>query len=72
MSRERMPQQSGDSLPRMLRPLTEDQRVTMERQWAGAQRLAKVPQKPMDIGLFAGADTQLDLIEMFMDPTNEH
>lgn len=58
------------TLPRMLRPLTTDQRVVMERKWAGAQRLAKVPQKPMDIGLFAGAHDQLDLIEMFMDPTN--
>lgn len=62
-----------DTLPRMLRPLSADQRVTMERKWAGAGRPAKVPQKPMDIGLFGGDERQSDLldIEMFMDPTNE-
>lgn len=60
-------------LPRMLRPLTEDQRVTMERKWA-APRLAPRAQKPCDHGLFGDSHLQADLldIEMFMDPTNEH
>lgn len=56
-------------LPRMLRPLTEDQRVTMERKWR-AGIMPKRPQKTCDIGLFSDDANQLDLIEMFQDPTN--
>lgn len=57
-------------LPRMLRPLTQDQAEMARRLTAGRLR-PKVPQKPMDIGLFSDVNLQLD-IEMFMDPTNEH
>lgn len=56
-------------LPRMLRPLTQDQAETARRLSAANLR-PKVPQKPMDIGLFSDVLDQLDLVEMFQDPTN--
>lgn len=58
-----------DTLPRMLRPLTVDQRVVMERKWRAPTR-AKRDQKPCDHGLFSDDADQLDLVEMFTDPTN--
>lgn len=54
----------------MLRPLSADQRVAMERRWRAGTRPRK-PQMACDIGLFSDDADQLDLIEMFQDPTNE-
>ena len=47
-----------------------DAKVIAERKWA-APKLAVKPQQPCDIGLFSDDANQLDICEMFMDPTNE-
>lgn len=51
-------------------PLAADQKTVAERKWrAGSQ--ARKPQQPCDIGLFGDDAAQLDLVEMFQQPTNE-
>ena len=47
-----------------------DERTIAERKWA-APKLAAKPQLAMDIGLFGDEKDQLDLCEMFADPTND-
>lgn len=51
-------------------PIATDQKTVAERQWQG-RTLAPKPQKACDIGLFSDDANQLDLIEMFMEPTND-
>lgn len=58
------------ALPQILRPIALDQREVAERKWR-APRLAAKPQKPCDHGLFGDEIAQLDLCEMFQEPTNE-
>lgn len=53
----------------MQRPLHLDQRDYAQRQWQ-KPKLAPKPQQPCDIGLFSDDAAQLDLVEMFQDPTN--
>ena len=47
-----------------------DAKVVAERKWAAGLKPAK-PQQPCDIGLFSDDANQLDLCEMFMEPTND-
>ena len=49
--------------------LATDQRVIAERKWRDGNR-PKRPQKPCDTGLFSDEANQLDLCEMFQQPTN--
>lgn len=60
---------SVGNLP-VFQPLATDQRTTAERAWK-ARTIAGKPQLPCDHGLFSDDRHQLDLVEMFMDPTNE-
>ena len=53
----------------LLSPLSRDQKTIAERQWQ-QRKLAPAPQKPCDHGLFSDDADQLDLVEMFQDPTN--
>lgn len=46
-----------------------DEKTVAERKWQ-APKLAPKPQKPCDHGLFSDDAAQLDLVEMFQDPTN--
>jgi hypothetical protein len=52
-----------------LASITIDQKTVAERQWQ-QRKLAPKPQKPCDHGLFSDERDQLDLCEMFQDPTN--
>jgi hypothetical protein len=47
-----------------------NEKTLAERKWQAPTRPAK-PQKPCDIGLFSDDHLQLDLVEMFQDPTND-
>lgn len=47
-----------------------DQKTVAERKWQSGLRPAK-PQLPADIGLFSDEASQLDLVEMLQDPTND-
>lgn len=49
--------------------LAADQRTVAERKWHDSHKRPKVAQKPMDIGLFDDSH-QLEMCEMFHDPTN--
>lgn len=51
-------------------PLARDQ-VTIAQRKSAAPLKPEQPQKPMDIGLFSDEASQLDLIEMLMEPTND-
>ncbi len=51
-------------------PLATDQKTVAERKWRAGRKPAK-PQLPADHGLFSDDAAQLDLCEMFMDPTND-
>ena len=53
-----------------LNRLATDQKTVAERKWQ-TPKLAPKPQKAMDIGLFSDDANQLDLVEMFQDPTND-
>lgn len=53
-----------------LNPRATDDKTVAERKWAAGLKPAK-PQQPCDIGLFSDDANQLDLCEMFMDPTND-
>ena len=46
-----------------------DERTVAERKWAAGLKPA-APQLPPDHGLFSDDKDQLELIEMFQDPTN--
>jgi hypothetical protein len=52
-----------------LNPLATDEKTVAERKWRQGLKAAK-PQQPCDIGLFSDDHLQLDLVEMFQDPTN--
>jgi hypothetical protein len=49
--------------------LATDQKTIAERKWRASIRAPKA-QLPCDIGLFSDERDQLDLVEMFQDPTN--
>ncbi len=49
--------------------LATDQKTVAERKWRAGLKPAK-PQKPMDVGLWSDDRLQLDLCEMFQEPTN--
>lgn len=53
-----------------LNPIASDQKTGAERKWQ-APKLAPKPQKPCDHGLFSDECDQLDLVEMFQEPTND-
>lgn len=53
-----------------LASLSRDQKTVAERQWH-KPKLAPKPQQPCDIGLFSDDASQLDLMEMFQEPTND-
>lgn len=63
------PRWQGDTLICFARIET-DQRVMAERRWKAPLKAPK-PQAPCDHGLFSDEALQLDLVEMFQDPTNE-
>ena len=46
-----------------------DEKTIAERKWR-APKLAAKPQQPCDHGMFGDEKDQLDLCEMFADPTN--
>jgi len=48
----------------------DDRRVLAERKWAAPMK-ARTSQKSCDHGLFGDEALQLDLVEMFMEPTND-
>lgn len=50
--------------------LAHDQRTLAERKWRDGTKPSK-PQKACDIGLFSDDAAQLDLVEMFQEPTND-
>lgn len=47
-----------------------NEKTLAERKWQ-SPKLAAKPQKPCDVGLFSDELNQLDMVEMFQDPTNE-
>ena len=47
-----------------------DEKTVAERKWQSGIKPAK-PQAPCDHGLFSDEANQLDLVEMFQEPTNE-
>ena len=53
-----------------LNPRATDERTIAERKWRAPLR-ASANQLPADVGLFSDDADQLDLCEMFMEPTNE-
>ena len=53
-----------------LNPRSTDEKTLAEREWR-KPKLAPKPQVPCDHGLFGDGHLQLDLVEMFQDPTNE-
>ncbi len=53
-----------------LNPIATDQKTVAERKWRAGLKPAK-PQQPCDHGLFSDDAAQLDLVEMFQQPTNE-
>ena len=53
-----------------LNRLATDQTTVAERQWRAPLKPAR-PQLPCDSGLFSDDHLQLDLVEMFQQPTNE-
>jgi hypothetical protein len=59
---------SGDLLK--LPPIARDQKTVAERKWSAPLKPAR-PQQPCDVGLFSDEADQLDLVEMFQQPTNE-
>ena len=46
-----------------------DEKTVAERKWQSGLRPTK-PQLPPDHGMFGDEHLQMDLIEMFQDPTN--
>ena len=71
MKREFYRGDNGEPLWRdVIAPLATDQRTLAEREWR-KPKLAPKPQQPCDHGLFGDGHLQLDLVEMFQDPTNE-
>lgn len=68
MSRWNYPPLHGVMIP--LNRLATDQRTVAERKWHEGAKPSK-PQKPCDHGLFSNDAAQLDLIEMFQNPTND-
>lgn len=53
-----------------LNRLATDQKTIAERKWQAPSKAPK-PQKACDIGLFSDEASQLDLVEMLQEPTNE-
>ncbi len=53
-----------------LPPSAQDEKTVAERKWQAGLKPAK-PQQPCDVGLFSDDAAQLDLVEMFQEPTNE-
>ena len=53
-----------------LPPKSLDEKTLAERQWR-SPKLAPKPQVPCDHGLFGDGHLQLDLVEMFQEPTND-
>ena len=53
-----------------MRPTGQDEKTIAERKWRAPLR-ASANQLPADVGLFSDDADQLDLCEMFMEPTNE-
>ena len=53
-----------------LNPRAIDERTIAERKWAVPIRASK-PQQPCDHSMFGDEKDQLDLCEMFADPTND-
>jgi hypothetical protein len=47
-----------------------DEKTLAERQWREGLKPAKA-QLPMDVGMFGDEHLQLDLVEMFQEPTND-
>lgn len=52
-----------------LNRLATDEKTVTERKWRAGLKPRK-PQLPADHGLFSDERDQLDLVEMFQDPTN--
>ena len=53
-----------------LNRLATDQKTVAERKWLAGSKPAK-PQLPADEGLFSDSHSQLDLVEMFLDPMED-
>lgn len=53
-----------------LNPRSVDEKTVAERKWRQGLKPAK-PQQPSDVGLFSDDKDQLDLVEMFQEPTND-
>jgi hypothetical protein len=53
-------------------PGTAPDPVGLARQLAAKPLLSPKPQQPCDIGLFSDDANQLDLIEMLMEPVEDH
>jgi hypothetical protein len=53
-----------------LNPRAADEKTVAERKWRTGLKPRK-PQEPCDVGLFSDEAAQLDLVEMFQEPTNE-
>ncbi len=53
-----------------LNPIATDQKTVAERKWRAGMKPRK-EQKACDVGLFSDDAAQLDLCEMFQQPTNE-
>lgn len=58
------------ALPLALAPRAKDARALAERQWSTTARPRKA-QLPCDVGLFSDDAAQLDMVEMFAEPTND-
>lgn len=53
-----------------LPPKSQDEKILAERKWRAPTMPSKA-QLPCDVGLFSDERDQLDLVEMFQDPTND-
>jgi hypothetical protein len=53
-----------------LNPRAHDEKTVAERKWQAGLKPRK-PQLPADHGLFSDDHLQLDLVEMFQDPTED-
>jgi hypothetical protein len=60
----------GRNVPALLNPRASDEKTVAERKWQAGLKPAK-PQQPCDVGLFSDDAAQLDLCEMFQDPTED-
>jgi hypothetical protein len=70
MARIMIPKEAQQWLDRIVAErFPQDAKTVAERKWRSGLKPSK-PQQPCDHGLFGDEHLQMDLVEMFQDPTN--